>query len=314
MYASSLANPFLDGPDGACIPDTPALMTRRAKVWVRGTFPTSSIAGASGTGWIVASPINAFANDAICVWASSPASPTAAINTAIATNTFASNSDFVAADLGVQSIQTRVVSAGLRIRNITSQLNRGGYIAGLHEPGHSSLDASTIASLEAYKETKRFSATVDKDSGEYTVLTYRPVETDDLDFITAFPVPPTNSQFMAFMVQAPDTSGLNPQLYDFEFTVNLEMQGPRAIGKEPSHADPVGYAAVNAMTVFSPVLHSPHQKDPSQVAQGFVQAAASYMSGNMSKPKPPQPAGHTSWWHDLLEIAPGVIGAVASFL
>lgn len=314
----SLANPFADGPDGACIPDAPALMTRRVKVWTKGTFTTSTAGGGLGVGFIVLDPLSAFASDRSSVYANAPAAttPTIDMSTIGQYGASPSNSDYVTSDLSPTGMQCRVVSAGLKIRNVSSTLNKGGFIVGLHEPAHVCLDGFTIPIMDLYLEA---SDHLPATSESWSVLTYRPVDTDDLDWIAAFPGNPapgaSNRAYMGFIVQSPDSSGANPQLYEFEAYTNFEVQGQKAIGKTPSHADPQGYAAVNAMTVFSSKLHSPHQEEPAEVSDALVKGVEHYLNSHMSFSAPSkqkESKKDTSIWSTLIGAAPSIIGGIAS--
>lgn len=312
----TLLNPFADGPDGACIPDAPALMTRRTKVWTKGTFSTSTDPAGLGTGYIIIDPLSAFAGDRIWVYTNSinRSGVTINITTAGQFVTYQSNSEYVTADLAPGNLQCRVVSCGLRIQNITAALTKGGFITGLHEPAHSSLVGQQIATMDLYEES---SGRLNADSDKWTTLTYRPVDSDDLDWQSAFPAiagpGSSNNTYMAFIVQSPTVTG--SQLYQFEAFANFEIQGARAIGKVPSHADPQGYAAVNAMTVFSKKPHSPHQEDSKKLASAMVKGSEHYLNHHMSQPSPPHEKkkdSGSSIWSDLLGVVPSVIGGILS--
>jgi hypothetical protein len=196
---------------------------------------------------------------------------------------------------------------------VTSVLNRGGFIIGLHEPAHTCLQSYTIPAMDSYLESGRVSGTVD----EWTNILYRPVDTDDLDFQTVFSPPAAagaNSTFMGFIVQAPNSTAGGVQLYEFEAFTNLETQGAKAIGKEPSHADPNGYAAVNAMTVFSRKMHAPHQEDSQQLSSAFVKGSEHYLDNHMSRQKPPRKEKKSSIWADILGVIPKVASVAAPLI
>lgn len=314
-YAASLGNPF-SGPETACIPDFPALMTGRRRVWAKGTFSTSTDPAASGFGFILADPFEATANDRNCVIVNAPASVT---NVMIGDPTglpalvsvFKSNSEYTASNYNIPGMQTRIVSAGLRIRYCGSELIRGGQVVGLHHPAHSNLDSYNITFLDQYKESGRFQVS----RKSWTTLLYRPVDTDDLDFVRVLPVTwaaGTQTFYMGFAVQAADTSGANPQTFEFEFYVNYESQGAAISNKMPSHVDPVGHGAVNAITNIAPALHQPHTEDSTDVSKALVSAASHYIDKNTSDPHA-EPAKKTGFdWMGLLKMAGPAIGAVAS--
>lgn len=314
-YASSLANPFGDGPDGACIPDAPALMTRRLKVWNKGTFTTSTAAASTGVGFIGINPGAGIANDANCVTVNDPAGLAPNFDFTTAGNFVPrfSNSDYVTADIAPDDITYRTVSAGVRIRNVSPEIDRGGVVVGLHEPEHVCLHGMDIAFVDGYQESGRIAKSTD----EWTVLTYRPVETDDLDWSGALAPGPGagvfNSYFMGFIVQAPSLARV--QIYEYEAYFNYEAQGQRAIGKAPSHADPTGYAAVNAMTVFARNLHSPHQEEPIKMADSFVKGVSHYVDHHMTRQSPPgQTKEKPSVWSSIIGALPSIASTVLSLL
>lgn len=311
-YAASLANPF-DGPEGACIPDYPALMTGRDTVFAKGTFQTSNL---TGWGWVIADPKFASANDANSVITNAPAAPGLIIDDTVPANivTFQSNSPYTVAQLtppsgpGSALLQRRVVSAGLRIRYTGSELNRGGRAVGLHDPAHQSLEGRGEAGILLFRESGQFEVT-----RRWTNLLYRPVDGEDLDFSDGFTGggPNTYDRFyMGFVIQAPDPA--IPMQFYFEFWVHLETQGRIVVNKIPSHVDVVGHGAVNAITNMATNLHKPHQENSGDLAGALVSAASHYVAGNVSNPAAkPQPS-KPSIWQSILGLAPTLISGIAS--
>jgi len=313
-YARSLGNPFT-GPENACIPDYPALMTGRYRTWIKGTFATSTNGAAAGFGYIVADPFGAVFSDTPGLMTNAAAGTEVAIS--MNGTAYTSNSTYTSAQL--PNIQYRIVSAGLRIRYTGSELVRGGQVVGLHQPAHVALLNYNIANMDAFKESERLPVT----RREWTTLLYRPVDTVDLNFKNtapaALPITAlTDEWYMGFCIQAADTSGANPQAFEFEFFVNVEIQGAVVLNKMPSHVDTAGHGAVNAITNMAPTLHKPHQKDSDDVASGLVSASAHYLHMHTSDPsiKPKQTVkdGDSSWWQKLLGLAPTIISTVASLL
>lgn len=317
-YAASLGDPF-GGPENACIPDFPALMTGKNRVWARGTFSTSTAGAAGGFGYIDMTPEFGAANDNFNfvntngltdVSTSIYGTPGSALN-------YASNSPYVAAAYGVAGLQYRVVSAGLRIKYVGAEFYRGGTIYGLMSPSHGSLAGSTGANLLLYKEGKQMSVP----DGKWTTLLYRPVEKADYDFKTALsPIGVgTQTQYMAFAIQAYDTSGANPATFEWEAYVNHEIQGAIVVNKTPSHVDVVGMGAVNAATVLSPALHSPTQNPVETISSALVSLTSHYLGSATSKPVPPgsqssrgSPAssGEQSIWSEILGVAKDVLPVI----
>jgi hypothetical protein len=319
-YAASMADPF-EGPEDACIPDFPALMTGRFRVWAKGTFSTATGAASLGQGFIVCDPRTATVNDTPSLFVNDPASITGNLisTTSIAGTTvpFFSNSPYATATLGLTGIQSRVVSCGLRIRYVGTEFNRGGQIVGLHHPAHSNLLNFTIPVFDSYKESDRLPVTRD-----WTTLLYRPVDTNDLNFDPGFD-PVASQFFMGFIIQSPDPTGAIVSPYEFEFFCNPELQGNIVQNKMPSHVDVVGHGAVNAVSNMSETMHKPHQVPSSVMAQAAISASSHYISSHVSHPEKPQvpaPPGATKttgsssssssgtpWYSTLLGIAGDVL-------
>lgn len=273
-YALSLADPF-EGPEGACIPDYPALMTERMRVWVKGNFATSSV---NGFGYIAMCPLDALSSNQIFLKTTSPASTLTQIDftSGADVSDYVSNSPYSTA----AGFQWRVVSAGLRILYDGNELQRGGLVVGLHEPGHEPLQTATQASMLQFKEARQFSIT----SKVWTTLLHRPVDSSDINFSSqSVPFINQGGGYMAFIVQSYDTTGTNQQSFAFEAVVNIEVQGANAVHKKPSHVDPVGHGAVNAITNMAPNMHKPHQMSGKVLGDAVVGAANAYVEQNVTK-------------------------------
>lgn len=313
-YAASLADPF-EGPPGACIPDAPALMTGRYRVFARGTFTTSSNAAALGRGFIWTTPLNTAFSDVAGIYISIPAgtSPTFTIAVAGAVPVF-TNSQFVQASISVGALRWRVVSHGIRIKFNGNQLNRGGTIVGLHEPSHESLVGKDPATMLTYAEAVQFAVT---DTDDWITLIYRPVTDNDFNYVSAVANfgAGGNGGYMGFMVQSHDSTGANIQSFEYEVYTNIEIQGSLVQNKIPSHVDVVGLGAINAIGTLSPALQKPTLKKSSDLANASVHAASSYVQTSTSSVHGPvASSSKTTWWHELLELAPDIIGAVMKLL
>jgi hypothetical protein len=320
-YAESIADPFED--KQACIPDFPALLTGRIHTFAKGTFATSTNGLAGGAGYIAISPDRGVANDANAGVINAPASSNSsleftanpALNTFIQTNSNYNTASFVAGN----NQQYRIVSAGLRIRYIGSELVRGGQVVGMHHPAHYSLQTYNIGTLDAYVESSRLPVTRD-----WISVVYHPVDTDDLDWKTSpFPVntPAVTDScyYMGFMIQAPDTTGANPLSFEYEMHFNYELSGPLVLNKEVSHVDPVGHGAVNAAAMITETVRKPHNVPTKTVASGLVTAASHYIATHTSNPaKPPQHPASTSsngsFWSTILKVGSSLLPSILSWL
>jgi hypothetical protein len=241
-YAHCLADPF-DGPLG-CIPDFPALNTRRSRVYARGTGST----GTNGIGFVVACPNNGIAGDDSYVASSTSAYTLATFPVNFTEAGVAisdSNSDYTAAQLASGATLVRTVSCGLRVRFTGTEYARGGEIYALQEPSHYSLAGMSTGVISSYDEFKRFA--VDR---EWKTVLFTPVDLADNSFNLYANVPLTgsNGAFMGFMIVAPSSDA---ETFSWEAFSVIELNGRNIRGKTPSHFDPAGYAAVQAATALS---------------------------------------------------------------
>ena len=119
-YAMCLSNPFT-GPL-ACVPVSPTVMSLKLRAWTKGEFKS----GTAGVGYINADPYSAVASDLACVRHSDAAyaGSTVALSGVAGTSAHFSNSPYINASFtnGAAGAQYRVVSAGLRIRYIGTEL------------------------------------------------------------------------------------------------------------------------------------------------------------------------------------------------
>lgn len=279
-YARALANPF-SGPL-ACIPNFPALMSQKSRPFVKGTFST----GTTGFGGIVYDPFCSAVNDIICVVTTSATYATSAlptISTAGASLAY-SNAEYQTASFNTtaQSNQYRIVGAGVRVRYIGTELNRGGQLIGLLHPQHDTLSGLTLAQVDAFDESERLSVSHDK----WSTVLYRPIDADDLSFSpgggvdpgNAFPVP-GDSYIMGFAVQA--ASAGTSLAYEYECYAVIEYNGPNIRAKDPSHVDGPGFDAVHAATAFTAHL-KPTQNTSESVMAKFEASASDYLQRGMS--------------------------------
>lgn len=278
-YQYSLVNPF--GDVLACIPNSPVLMTSRRQVFAKGTFSTSILAGAAGFGFVIFRPFLAAANDSDCVVSSSAAYNASTISDIAApagATLYNSNAEFQASEFGLGLVQYRLVSAGVRVRCISSNFKVAGDVVGVQTPDHSSLNGLTQANVKSFKESNTEVAHRIQDRW-FTVL-YSPVTSTDLDFKISFAIAPApDTGFMGFAINGGTTDA---QSYDFECYANFEYQGNNITGRVVSHDDPVGHAAAAATMKSQPVLLKPHTHDSHELAKAAVHHSASYAAKHIS--------------------------------
>ena len=187
-------------------------------------------------------------------------------------------------------------------------------MVGLHDPAHFTLLGRGIPNLLSYVEGRQYPIT----KKCWTTINYRPVDTDDLDFFRG--TQPLSSDaavqawYMGFLIVSFDATGASTQSFEYEIVANIEMQGNVVLNKVPSHVDPVGHGAVNAISAQAKSLHSPHQEEGQHLQSAMVSAsdhyAASMMTGSKQTNLPS--AHHQSLWADVLQYAPAVISGIMS--
>lgn len=271
-YARSLTNPFT-GPEGACIPSYPALMTRKLRVWCKGVMSS----GTAGFAYILASPERSAANTTNSVFYSGPTYAGSVLTTSAAAGVLAgmSNSDYPIGSFGATAnlAQYRVVSSGLRVRYIGTELNRGGQLIALQEPTHDSLEGYTIPSMDAQDQSVRF-----KVNERWTTLTYRPITDAETNFSTDPSGGGLRPYYLGMAIQTPP--GVT-QTYEFEFFTNLEISGQNVRGSTPSHVDLTGYSAVHTVSQTSR-LRLPHQETNEAREKSFLDEVLKYASEGLT--------------------------------
>jgi len=286
-YARACVNPFT-GPI-ACIPDYPVLMSRRLRVFSRGTLATSST---TGVGFICCTPSFASASDSNCVFFTGPtyAGSTINPNTGV-TGVFAatSNSDYSTSGIGTAAAQAqyRVVASGIRIRYRGSTFDQGGQIYALCEPTHDNLSTATVSDLSAQEFMRKLSVT-----REWANVLYSPQNTGDIGFQSTNTGGPTvadqtalgRANYMAMMIVA--ASPTTSLTFEWEMYTILEFTGKNVRGSVPSHFDPVGFSAVHAATTTSnhklPFQGEAQKKESSflETVFGYVKDAVTWVGEN----------------------------------
>jgi hypothetical protein len=263
-YARAMVDPW-NGP--VCgIPNYPALMTLKQRVWVKGVFEASST---TGFGFIVVNPNFASVNDLACVRASTSAYTASTITTSAGTGVVGpvSNASFAQAQLAT-TLQYRVVASGLKIRYIGTELNRGGQLVAFHDPFHQSLNGKTLSQLDAELQSERFRV-----NENWSYVLFRPVHDEDLEMKSDLPA--EFAWFMAFAFQAP-----TPEIggtFEYEFFTICEYAGTNARGMTPSHYDPVGFASVHAVTQMNKNL-MPSQTHPQNKQRSILSDIGNYLT------------------------------------
>jgi len=143
-----------------------------------------------------------------------------------------------------EQVALRLVAAGLRIRNITPLLNRGGSLVGCETLGHQDIVGSTLTALLNQDTAERCNSS----SEEWTSVMWHPTDPRELQFLAASDIPagyPSNANVLGFCFVAPVAI---PQTYEWELVVAFEAKGTACHGLSQSESDPVGMARVQNLT------------------------------------------------------------------
>jgi hypothetical protein len=141
------------------------------------------------------------------------------------------NSPFAAQDFSNGIVRARLVSVGLRVRYVGSQLEMGGSVMGLVHPDRDSLSLYNSTKLLSYDRTIR--KPVSRQWIELRAAGWDP----DADFSyqnTGLPWGGFHS--MGFLIHY---SGQDPA-FEFEYYANFEAIGSGVRDKTPSYSDAVG--------------------------------------------------------------------------
>jgi len=211
--------PFHSGPVAPSFPHQQ--LARSGKTFCRGTFST----GNDGYGFIRACPVGSRDLPAGLIQFS-PGGAVAHNSFANGTDVLLTNGEDTFASFGVSGLNCRITSCGLRVRNITSMLNRGGTCFALKEPNDVPLPGSPfnniISQLDVTGDSWRCSTSGDK----WSYIAWCPRDRDQMEFAYT-PIGLTNTGIsmggpnLAFVVEAPAVA--TTQKYEWEFVVHYQV-------------------------------------------------------------------------------------------
>jgi len=220
--------PFHSQPVNTCFPHQPP--SRKLKTFARGTFSTDTLSG-SGWGWVGIAPC-ASNNppSGKCAFTNSVAVTNDAFGGAVAFSNI--NSPFASSEYNAAGIQSRHLSCGLRVRNITPMLSRAGTLYALKSPNDTNLTALGFNSLIADLDVTGNAWRCDTSGGKWSYLAWCPTDRDQMEFYTSdSPLSQDGSNIMnrnlAFVAQAPSTA---VQTYEFECVFHFEVVGVASTG------------------------------------------------------------------------------------
>jgi len=252
LYLKAQINPWGTFEELPCVPCAPAVESRKYRCVTRGTLTTSS---SNVYGFLSYCPSNP-ANDQNSVGytnggASTATGFTQTTQTGVAfqarsglpyaTADFSSAGDFM---------QAKLVGSGVRIRNVTPRLYRGGICFGMRVSDFNQLSNIAIAVLQAMPETVMASADPESPEEPWQSLTWKPSDMTDLDYPEQnvnYGAAPNNNHSVGFWIVAPSGSN-GAQTFEWEIVEFWEFVGTGNNATQPgltsSHADEVGLSRV----------------------------------------------------------------------
>lgn len=221
-YAYSLVNPF-DSPP-SCVPISPALPSLRQKFWTKGTLSTSSSNGIGGITFAPRPVNNGIGTHSIVATEAAYNALVLPASGAAGTVDQYCNSPYPSSNFGIAAgLEWRVVSAGLRVRYIGSELNRQGRVLLLEEPGHLGLANYTVTDMLGLDRSR--SEVVNR---SWHTVTWQPVKGTEFNYQTDAGI---QNHCLGIMI----IGGLDHN-YEYEAVVNVELIGQLARGKQNSFA------------------------------------------------------------------------------
>lgn len=241
-YRQVLANPF-DAPP-SCIPINPAVMTRKAKYFIRGAMATQtgSVAGAKGFGYVMATP--RIANDNSSTWGlyhTEGSSQADVLNmTSIGVVKVNTNCEYPLADFATNKVMMRVVSRGIRIRYSGAQLSMSGTVYALEHPNHQSLVGKSTSDIAKFESCK-----ITQVTRQWTTVVWQPKDPKEFQFSDSNDYSVGGHVDMAIIVQTAGGSDLDLP-FEYEYFINVELIGELVHGKTRSDVDITGSSKVMA--------------------------------------------------------------------
>jgi len=178
------------------------------------------------------------ANDINAVRASLAAFPgTQFIDTITAAEVggYATNSPFTAANFTSQQVYFRLVSVGIRIKYLSTELNRGGATYSITEPDHQSVVGFGVSTALQYNSVHARGVS----GREWHETLWFPIDATEIAYSDT---PGAAGPFcMGIMVKAPTTTTFE---WEYEVFCKFEAHGPLARGATVMMGDTMGGEAV----------------------------------------------------------------------
>jgi len=242
-YMATMCNPFEAEP-GACVPcDLFPLPSQKIRAFSRGTFAL----GTTGFGYIVVNPTSA--NDPVVANFTTSSSVMTSITAFNAVTNLGTTRlqtlPYSATQIQTAgSVQSRMVSCGLRVRYAGTEAGRGGTVCCYEEQDHNSLATQTYLTIQQAP-----SAIISRPAGDGswdgTVCSSGPTSPQELEFSSYIypnaPVQPSAVDAGYMIIVIAGTAG---DSYNFEIFEHIEYIGSAVVAKTPSHADTDQYGKI----------------------------------------------------------------------
>jgi hypothetical protein len=176
-YATAVGAPFSSGAIGACVPTFPA----RPSFKVHARTLGSLFVGPSAFGFLAIAP--SIANNVASAWSSLPSYNQTKIDITdldvttyvMAANPYASGAFLNSAT--ADAMAGRIVSVGIRIRYVGTELDRGGLIYGFVSPTHDNINTLGLDKITAYRECIRRPV-----NREWTTIVVTAIDMDECEY------------------------------------------------------------------------------------------------------------------------------------
>lgn len=265
-YALAMVDPWSNQATGACVPYPPSRPSMKYRAFTRGIVTIGS-----QIGFIAVSPT--LVSDYSCIFystsdfAGNQITATNVPTTGVAGASL--NLPFDSAYLVTESatfstkVSGRIVSVGLSLKYIGTELDRGGRVICYTSARHQNINSLTAASLGSFLETEFSTPGSDRakcwltaygiDDSEYGYCEASPTDSEETSFILrCFPfsqgIPTTSSSEDAKTgapIMGAIITGVEGSQYEFELVQHVEYVGSSVQGLlSPSEDDPRGLSMV----------------------------------------------------------------------
>lgn len=176
-YAMAIGAPFSAGAIGACVPTFPA----RPSFKVHSRMVGSMFVGNQGFGFLAIAPC--VANNIAYAWSSLSSFSQTKVDITdldVTTHVMAANPYANGAFLGsatADNLSCRIVSVGVRIRYVGTELDRGGLIYGLVSPVHDNIQGLGLDKITPYRECIRRSV-----NREWSTIVITAIDMDECEY------------------------------------------------------------------------------------------------------------------------------------